>query len=118
MALFSRAKGANGHKMYCPYAVNRHLVQQTTYEYNDDNYQTLQQTIEHNTAELWSAKRNYAAHGTMGSAITTKLIEATIRVFRTVAFFHTIFAVAGVKQADSRGRNPHINKAYAEKGSI
>lgn len=34
--------------MYCPYAVNRHLVQQTTYEYNDDNYQTLQQTIEHN----------------------------------------------------------------------
>nr|DAZ64040.1 MAG TPA: hypothetical protein [Caudoviricetes sp.] len=57
MALFSRAKGANGHKMYCPYAVNRHLVQQTTYEYNDDNYQTLQQTIEHNTAEFVECKK-------------------------------------------------------------
>ena len=57
MALFSSAKGANGHKMYCPYAVNRHLVQQTTYEYNDDNYQTLQQTIEHNTAEFVECKK-------------------------------------------------------------
>lgn len=73
--------------MYCPYAVNRHLVQQTTYEYNDDNYQTLQQTIEHNTAELWSAKRNHAARGTMGSAAIIKLIEATVLNFRTVAFF-------------------------------
>jgi hypothetical protein len=43
--------------MYCPYAVNRHLVQQTTYEYNDDNYQTLQQTIEHNTAEFVECKK-------------------------------------------------------------
>lgn len=57
MALFSRAKGANEHKMYCPYAVNRHPVQQTTYEYNDDNYQTLQQTIEHNTAEFVECKK-------------------------------------------------------------
>ena len=44
--------------MYCPYAVNRHLVQQTTYEYNDDNYQTLQQTIEHNTAEFVERNRS------------------------------------------------------------
>ena len=43
--------------MYCPYAVNRQLVQQTTYEYNDDNYQTLQQTIEHNTAEFVECKK-------------------------------------------------------------
>lgn len=43
--------------MYCPYAVNRHLVQQTTYEYNDDNYQILQQTIEHNTAEFVECKK-------------------------------------------------------------
>ena len=38
--------------MYCPYAVNRHLVQQTTQEYDESGNQTLQQVIEHNTAEF------------------------------------------------------------------
>lgn len=73
--------------MYCPYAVNRHLVQQTTQEYDESGNQTLQQVIEHNTAEFIECKRNHAARGTMGSATIIKLIEATIRVFRTVAFF-------------------------------
>ena len=31
--------------MYCPYAVNRHLVQQTTQEYDESGNQTLQQVI-------------------------------------------------------------------------
>lgn len=43
--------------MYCPYAVNRHLVQQTTWEYDESGNQTLQQTIEHNTAEFVECKK-------------------------------------------------------------
>ena len=38
--------------MKCPYAVNRHLVQQSVYEYDDNGNQTSQQTIDHNTAEF------------------------------------------------------------------
>ena len=43
--------------MYCPYAVNRHLVQQTTQEYDESGNQTLQQVIEHNTAEFIECKK-------------------------------------------------------------
>ena len=38
--------------MKCPYAVNRHMVQQSVYEYDDSGNQTTQQTIERNTAEF------------------------------------------------------------------
>ena len=43
--------------MYCPYAVNRHLVQQTTQKYDESGNQTLQQVIEHNTAEFIECKK-------------------------------------------------------------
>ncbi len=38
--------------MKCPYAVNRHLVQQTIYEYDDDGEMTFQQVIEQNAADF------------------------------------------------------------------
>lgn len=38
--------------MKCPYAVNRHVVQQIVMEYGENGEQTLQQTIERNTAEF------------------------------------------------------------------
>ena len=38
--------------MKCPYAVSRHTVSQTIFEYDDDGKQTFQQTTDHNTAEF------------------------------------------------------------------
>ena len=38
--------------MKCPYAVNRHLVQQTIYEYDDDGEMTFQSVIEQNAADF------------------------------------------------------------------
>lgn len=38
--------------MKCPYAVNRHLVQQTIYEYDDDGEMTFRQVIEQNAADF------------------------------------------------------------------
>lgn len=38
--------------MFCPYTVNRHLAQQTTYEYDESGNVTMNQVIEHNTAEF------------------------------------------------------------------
>lgn len=38
--------------MFCPYTVNRHLAQQTTYEYDESGVTTFAQVIEHNTAEF------------------------------------------------------------------
>lgn len=38
--------------MKCPYAVNQHMVSQTTFEYDDDGKQTAQQTVENNNAEF------------------------------------------------------------------
>lgn len=38
--------------MKCPYAVNRHVVQQIATEYGEDGAQNFQQTIEDNTAEF------------------------------------------------------------------
>lgn len=38
--------------MFCPYAVNRHLIQQTTYEYDESGNVTMNQVIEHNTAKF------------------------------------------------------------------
>lgn len=41
---------------YCPYTVDRHLVQQTTYEYDENGNVIMQQVIEHNTAEFVECK--------------------------------------------------------------
>ena len=38
--------------MKCPYAVNRHNVSQTDFQYDENGNQTFQQTIDHNTAEF------------------------------------------------------------------
>lgn len=38
--------------MKCPYAVTRHMTQQTVFEYDETGAQTMQQTIEHNVAEF------------------------------------------------------------------
>lgn len=38
--------------MFCPYAVNRHLAQQTIYEYDESGATTLTQVIEHDTSEF------------------------------------------------------------------
>lgn len=38
--------------MKCPYAVSRHTVSQTVFEYDEDGKQTFQQTTEHNNAEF------------------------------------------------------------------
>lgn len=38
--------------MKCPYAVSRHTVSQTIFEYYEDGNQKFQQTIDHNTAEF------------------------------------------------------------------
>ena len=38
--------------MECPYAVNRHNVSQTVFQYDGTGNQTFQQTIGHNTAEF------------------------------------------------------------------
>lgn len=38
--------------MKCPYAVNRRMVSQTKFEYNEDGTQTFQQTVENNTASF------------------------------------------------------------------
>lgn len=43
--------------MVCPYAVNRHVVQQTCYEYKDDGNVEMSQLIEHNTAEFCECKK-------------------------------------------------------------
>ena len=44
--------------MVCPYAVNRHSVQQTVYEYNEDGSVNMHQTIDNNTAEFLECKKN------------------------------------------------------------
>lgn len=38
--------------MKCPYAVSRHTVSQTIFEYDEDGKQTFQQTTEQNNAEF------------------------------------------------------------------
>lgn len=38
--------------MKCPYAVNRRTVSQTNFEYDEEGAQTLQQTVENNTASF------------------------------------------------------------------
>lgn len=43
--------------MYCPYAVDRHCVQQTVYEYDESGATKLVQLIEHNTAEFVKCKQ-------------------------------------------------------------
>ena len=42
--------------MFCPYAVNRHTVQQTVFEYNDDGSMKMSQTVDHNNAEFIKCK--------------------------------------------------------------
>lgn len=46
---------------YCPYTVDRHLVQQTTYEYDENGNVIMQQVIEHNTAEFVECKGSRCA---------------------------------------------------------
>ena len=43
--------------MFCPYAVDRHVVSQTIYEYNEDGTTKMQQTIDHNTAKFTECKQ-------------------------------------------------------------
>lgn len=43
--------------MFCPYAVNRHIVQQTTYEYNEDGTTKMHTTVDHNTATFIKCKK-------------------------------------------------------------
>ena len=38
--------------MKCPYTVNRHVVQQTSYEYDSYGNAVMNQLIEHNTADF------------------------------------------------------------------
>ena len=42
--------------MFCPYAVNRHTVQQTVFEYNEDGSMRMSQIIDHNNAEFIKCK--------------------------------------------------------------
>ena len=44
--------------MFCPYAVNRHTVQQTIYEYNEDGTTKMYQTVDHNNAEFLKCKEH------------------------------------------------------------
>lgn len=44
--------------MFCPYAVNRHSVQQTIFEYNEDGSMKMSQTIDHNNAEFLKCKES------------------------------------------------------------
>ena len=36
--------------MQCPYAVDRHCVSQTNFEYDESGVEIFRQTVEHNTA--------------------------------------------------------------------
>lgn len=42
--------------MVCPYAVNRHVVQQTVYDYADDGNVKMSQVVEHDNAEFLECK--------------------------------------------------------------
>lgn len=44
--------------MFCPYTVNRHLIQQATYEYDESGNVTINQVIEHNTAEFFERQKD------------------------------------------------------------
>ena len=44
--------------MFCPYAVNRHVVQQHIYEYNEDGSTKMVETVDHNTASFVKCKEN------------------------------------------------------------
>lgn len=55
--------------MTCPYAVNRTVVTQTTFEYDKDGNQEAQQTIESNAAQFVAcAKENCGAWKNGGCA--------------------------------------------------
>jgi len=44
--------------MKCPYAVDRHCVTQTRFEYDEEGVEIFRETIEHNTAEFVDCLRN------------------------------------------------------------
>ena len=44
--------------MFCPYTVNRHLIQQETYEYDESGNVTINQVIEHNIAEFVECQKD------------------------------------------------------------
>lgn len=53
---------------YCPYTVDRHLIQQTTYEYDENgNVSRSSSTIPLNS---WSAKNPNVLHGDFRDAST------------------------------------------------
>ena len=43
--------------MKCPYAVDRHCVSQTKFEYDEDGAEIFRQTVEHNTAAFTECLR-------------------------------------------------------------
>lgn len=43
--------------MFCPYAVDRHIVQQTDYEYDESGAAKIVTLIEHNTAAFAECKQ-------------------------------------------------------------
>lgn len=43
--------------MFCPYEVDRHCVQQTEYEFDENGNTTMMQVIEHNTATFIECKQ-------------------------------------------------------------
>lgn len=57
---------------YCPYTVDRHLVQQTTYEYDENGNVIMQQVIEHNTAEFVECKGSRCAAWRLSGCIYGK----------------------------------------------
>ena len=44
---------------FCPYAINRHMVQQTINEFDADGNHLGQQVIEHNTADFLECKQSH-----------------------------------------------------------
>ncbi|MPN52721.1 hypothetical protein SDC9_200383 [bioreactor metagenome] len=43
--------------MTCPYAASRKIITQTTFEYDEDGNQIVQQTVETNTAEFLKCEK-------------------------------------------------------------
>lgn len=43
--------------MVCPYAVNRHTVSQTVYEYDENGSVKMCQTIDHSTADFLKCQK-------------------------------------------------------------
>lgn len=95
--------------MKCPYAINRHNVSQTDFQYDDDGVQTFNRRLSTTPQNLWIVWKRTAAHGVTAGASTIKLIRAATERIGS-CFFHTIFAVAGVKTPAAGDATP-VTKA-------